>query len=318
MLDIPIELPQLSVIVAEGGMEVAGMGVAVEVLLPLALAFIMFVLGLGLRLADFQRIFVQPKAFAIGFAAQVIMLPVLCFVVVTAFMLPPELAFGMMILALCPGGPSSNILAKAGGGDVALSVSLTSVITLTSVLTIPVLTPLFSLHFLGVNAPEISIGGLVLLLVSLTLVPIIIGMGVRFVAPDFVARIDKGANRAAMIVVTIVIIGALAANFRLFIDNLAVLGLASFCLAVGAVAIGWSLARMGHLPRDQQTTIAIDTSTQNGTLGIAIGALIAMTPGAISSFSVPSGVYSIFMYAVGVPFIIWRARAARVAVLRSD
>jgi bile acid:Na+ symporter, BASS family len=290
-----------------------GMNLAIDLLLPSALAIIMFALGLGLGPADFSRIAKHPRAFAAGFVAQVLILPALCFLVVSGLGLSPELAFGMMILSLCPGGPSSNILAKIGGGDVALSISLTAVITLTSVFTIPPMTALAAAHFLNDEAVSFSVLGLSAKLISLTMVPVLMGMALRGLAPGLVARIERPANRIAIVVVALLIVLALALNFTLFVESLPELGLASFMLVVGALSGGWLIGKIAGVTIGQRTTIAIDTSTQNGALGLTIGAMIAGSPEAVSQFSVPSGVYSIFMYLIGVPFIVWRARMIRTA-----
>src|SRR5690606_24137663 len=139
----------LSIDEAAGGQPLWGdtMDVLITVFLPLALAVIMFSLGLGLTLADFKRVLLQPKAFAVGAASQLLLIPLVAYALAVIFNLPPELAVGVMILSLCPGGVTSNVLTKYGKGDLALSISLTGIISLVAVVTVPFMVAFFAGHF---------------------------------------------------------------------------------------------------------------------------------------------------------------------------
>lgn len=278
----------------------------ITIFLPLALAIIMFSLGVGLTLDDFRRVVAAPKAFAIGTLSQMVLLPVAGYSVAVAFGLPPELAVGVMILSFCPGGVTSNILTKLARGDLALSISLTGVISLVSVITVPLLVAWSASHFLGLDAPSVNVTSLAISMFAITAVPVVLGMLLRHFAPAFTTRVEDGLSWLALALFVVVVIGALTANWSLFIANLATLGPALVVLNLGLLAIGFGLARVTGLGQSQATAISIETGIQNATLGITIGSLIAEQATALPPFSLPSGVYGITMYLVSVPFVIWR------------
>lgn len=282
------------------------MDVLITVFLPLALAIIMFSLGLGLTLDDFRRVFVAPKAFGIGALSQIVVLPVVAYAVVLLFRLPAELAVGLMILSFCPGGVTSNILTKFARGDLALSISLTGVVSLVSVVTVPLLVAFTADHFMGVEAPPVNVTSLAVAMFAITALPVVLGMVVRHFAPGLTGWIETFVERLAVILFVIVVVGALAANWTLFVDNLAVLGPAVVVLNAALLAIGLGLARLFALDGKQATAISIETGIQNATLGIAVGSLIVEQVSALPPFSLPSGVYGITMYVVSLPFVFWR------------
>ena len=286
------------------------MDVLITVFLPLALAIIMFSLGLGLTLDDFRRVFTAPKAFGIGAAAQLVALPVVAYAIAVMFRLPPELAVGMMILAFCPGGVTSNILTKFARGDLALSISLTGVISLVSVVTVPFLVAFFADHFMGVDAPPVNVTSLAIAMFLITAVPVVIGMLLRHFAPGLTATVEGFVEKLAVVLFVIVVVGALAANWTLFVENLAVLGPALVVLNVLLLAIGIGLARLFALEGRQATAISIETGIQNATLGITVGSLIVEQVSALPPFSLPSAVYGITMYGVSLPFVYWRRKLA--------
>lgn len=282
------------------------MDVLITVFLPLALAIIMFSLGLGLTLDDFRRVIVAPKAFGIGALSQIVVLPVVAYAVVLLFRLPAELAVGLMILSFCPGGVTSNILTKFARGDLALSISLTGVVSLVSVVTVPLLVAFAADHFMGVEAPPVNVTSLAVAMFAITALPVVLGMAVRHFAPGLTGRIEIFVERLAVILFVIVVVGALAANWTLFVDNLAVLGPAVVVLNAVLLAIGLGLARLFALDGKQATAISIETGIQNATLGITVGSLIVEQVSALPPFSLPSGVYGITMYVVSLPFVFWR------------
>ena len=158
--------------------------VIIDIVLPLALAFIMFSLGLGLTTGDFALVFNEPKAFAIGIANQMLVLPIMGFAIATMADLDGELAVGLMILACCPGGVTSNILTKLAKGDTALSISYTAVISVVSVITLPLVVGFSMDYFMGESAPSIDIIGLGITMFLLTTLPVAIGMSIRATKPD--------------------------------------------------------------------------------------------------------------------------------------
>lgn len=286
------------------------MDIILSVFLPLALAIIMFSLGLGLTVADFSRVAREPKAFAIGAVAQLALLPIVAYLTVVLFGLSGELAVGLMILSFCPGGVTSNILTRFAKGDLALSISLTGVISLVSVVTVPLLVGLAAGHFMGVDAPPVDVTALGLAMFAITAVPVILGMLVRHFVSGFAAVIETPVSHLATVLFCVVVAGALASNWSLFVANLPVLGPAMVALNVVLLAIGTGLARAGGLDGRQSSAIAIETGIQNATLGITVGSLIAEQASGLPPFSLPSGVYGITMYLVSVPFVLWRRRAA--------
>jgi BASS family bile acid:Na+ symporter len=277
----------------------------ITVFLPLALAIIMFSLGLGLTVDDFRRVVTRPKAFAIGAFSQLILIPLVAYVLAIGFQLPPELAVGMMILALCPGGVTANLLTKIAGGEVALSISLTGVISLMAVFTVPLLTTFFAGHFMGMDAPVINVTSLGVSMFLITLVPVAIGIAIRRVAPDFAVKLDNIVSRAAVVLFVVVVVGALAANWRLFVENLGTLAPALVLLNIILLVAGIFLGRIFRLSRPEAKAISLETGVQNATLGITVGSLIVEQASALPPFSLPSAVYGITMYLVSIPFVFW-------------
>lgn len=289
----------------------------VKVALPLVLAFIMFSLGLGLRRADFARVLRVPKAFAAGLCNQLILLPLLGFAVAIGFALPPELAFGTMILAFSPGGVTTNVLTRIARGNTPLSISMTAVTSLLSIVTVPLLVAWSARHFLGSAAPEVNIVGLGLTMFLLTALPVGVGMLVTRLAPGFVARAGRGFSRAGVVLFALVVAAALAKNWAVVTANFAVLAPALVLLNVALLGLGLLTGRLLGLGRADSTTIAIESGVQNGTLGIAVGTLVAIGAGVTSEVTlpattVPSAVYGLTMYAVTVPFVLWRLRSTPV------
>ncbi|TYR32005.1 bile acid:sodium symporter family protein [Mesorhizobium microcysteis] len=277
----------------------------ITVFLPLALAIIMFSLGLGLTVEDFRRVVTRPKAFAIGASTQLILIPLVAYVLTILFRLPPELAVGMMILALCPGGVTANLLTKLAGGEVALSISLTGIISLVAVVTVPVLVAFFAGHFMGLDAPAIDVTALGVSMFLITLVPVLIGLAIRSFAESAALRLDAIVSRVAVVLFVVVVVGALAANWSLFLANLTVLAPALIILNVVLLAAGIFFARLFGLTMPEGKAIALETGVQNATLGITVGSLIVEQASALPPFSLPSAVYGITMYIVSIPFVLW-------------
>lgn len=278
----------------------------ITVFLPLSLAVIMFSLGLGLTAADFKRVATQPKAFAVGAFSQLVTIPVVAYALAILFKLPPELALGLMILSLCPGGVTSNILTKLALGDLALSISLTGIISLVAVFTMPPLVAFFASKFMSVNAPPVNVTKLGISMFLITAAPVVIGLLIRHFAPKFAAKAEPVLDKLAIVLFVIVVVGALASNWRLFLDNLAVLGPALVLLNIILLLIGLVLGRLFSLNSGEATAISIETGVQNATLGITVGSLIAEQAAALPPFSLPSATYGITMYLVTIPFVLWR------------
>lgn len=284
------------------------MGTVVGIVLPLGLAFIMFSLGLGLTAGDFLRVVRQPFAFVIGAVNQVLLLPVVTFLMVLAFGIGPELAVGFMILAFCPGGVTSNILTRLAKGDVALSVSLTAVISLASMITVPPLLALAIGYFSGTEAEPVDIGGIAVQLFLLTTVPILIGLTIHHLAPAMTNRIAPVVAQIANGLFVFIVLLAVAVNWDVFVANLPVLAPSLICLIALLLALGYGVGRIMGLPVRQVKTISVETGIQNSTLGITVAAMLGGYEAGFSAYALPAAVYGILMYVVSAPVILWFRR----------
>tara|TARA_B100001094_G_scaffold47778_1_gene43100 strand:- start:90 stop:944 length:855 start_codon:yes stop_codon:yes gene_type:complete len=281
----------------------------VKILLPIILAFIMFSLGLGLKGKDFSRIFKFPIAFGAGLLNQVVLLPLIALALAHAFGLSDVFAVGLMILALCPGGVTSNILAKMAGGNAPLSISLTAVTSLLSILTVPLILAFSVNYFMGEEAPPVDVTRLGLTMFLITAVPVAIGMVLTSKFPSLVDKIAPKVSRTAVGLFVIIIVAALAKNWEVFSSNLGTLGPVAVLLNIVMLLLGLVSAIALRLDKRDATTISIESGVQNGTLAIAVGSIIATVDGEIlPPETVPAAVYSITMYVVCVPFVFWRKK----------
>ncbi len=280
------------------------MDILVSVVLPLGLAFIMFSLGVGLTPADFRRVGQRPLAFLVGALHQVVLLPIVAFVCVLGFGITAELAVGFMILAACPGGVTSNVISKWAKGDVALSVSLTAVISLASVVTVPIILSFAMDRFMGANAPEINISSTALTMFALTVVPILLGLSLRAMSPARMVAAEPVISRIATVLFVVIIAAALAANWGLFVDNLPVLGPALLTLLAVLTVLGFVVPRLLGRSAHEAKTISVETGVQNGTLGIAIATIIVGGAEGLSTYALPSALYGVFMYLIIIPVIL--------------
>lgn len=274
-----------------------------QIVLPLALAFMMFAMGLSLVVDDFRRVVVQPRGFAVGAVSQMLFLPVVAFAVVlgwqAAFGLDPVLAVGFLILAACPGGVTSNLLTHLAKGDTALSISLTAVISLVSVVTIPLIVNLAIDVFLGQEAVHLPVGRTVAGIFAITTVPVLIGMAVRRWAATVALRVEPACRHVATALFVLVVLGAVASQWALVRDSFAEVGATVLALNVATMAMGWSLARALRLDRRSGIAISLETGLQNGTLAIFVAATLLGNQAMI----VPAGVYSLVMFFTAGAFV---------------
>lgn len=287
------------------------MNIIVDILLPLSLAFIMFSLGLGLTIADFKRVAQQPKAFAVGATGQLVVLPLVALGLANAFGLSPELSVGLMILAFSPGGVSSNIMTKFAKGDMALSISLTAVVSVLSILTIPFLVAISLHEFMGSEAPPISVAKLGISVFALVTVPVLIGMAIRGTRQALASRMETIAGPLANLLFVAMVLGAVGSEWQTLVDNVPTLGPAVIVLNVVMLAIGYGSGMGFKLGRDRSATIAVEVGIQNATLGITIGSLLVPSAEGLAIYSLPSGVYGILMYVVSLPMIAWLRHGAK-------
>ena len=277
----------------------------IDVFLPLSLVFIMFTLGLGLTLDDFINLIHRPKAFFVGIMNQMILLPVVAFFSISLMGITKELAVGMMILASCPGGVTSNIITKLAKGDTALSISYTAIVSIITIVTLPLITGFSMNHFMGADAPPLNLLSLGLTMFLITTIPVGIGMVVRSKFRIIADSFESTATKISTVLFIIIIIGALLSEWNIFINNLSTLGAGMILLMVIMITIGYNSSKWFRMKNQQAVTVAIESGIQNGTVGITIGNIILNPDTGLSILSIPSGVYSILMYFICLPFVFW-------------
>tara|TARA_B100000214_G_C23968442_1_gene628898 strand:- start:1526 stop:2395 length:870 start_codon:yes stop_codon:yes gene_type:complete len=280
----------------------------IDIFLPLSLVFIMFTLGLGLTLSDFTNLIYKPKPFFIGIMNQMLILPLVAFIIISTLGITKEVAVGMMILASCPGGVTSNMITKLAQGDTALSISYTAVISILTIFTLPIITGVSMNHFMGADAPPLNILSLGLTMFFITAVPVGIGMLVRSKKKSFADTFDPTATRISTVLFVIIILGALASEWDTFVNNFFQLGPAIVLLIVIMLFVAYTSSNWLKMNKKQSITVAIESGIQNGTVGITVGNLILNPASGLSILSIPSGVYSILMYFICLPFVFWYVR----------
>ena len=278
------------------------MSVLVSVVLPLSLAFIMFALGVGLTVQDFVRVGKRPAAFLTGALNQIILLPIVAFIVVIAFGLTKEIAVGVMVMSACPGGVTTAVFARFGNGDVALSVSLTAVISLVGVLTIPLILGLSMVAFMGQDAPDISLIAVALRTFAITVVPIAIGMICKSLFPERMTRSEPLFSKISIVLLAIIIIAVMVENWSIYQTNFTTLAPALATLLIVLAIIGFVVPRLMGRDLREAKTISIETSIQNTGLGVAVAA--GLSGGTeISPIALPAAVYGPLMLLMIVPVI---------------
>ncbi|MFM8605482.1 MAG: bile acid:sodium symporter family protein [Cyanobium sp.] len=271
------------------------------VLLPIALAVVMLGMGLGLVPEDFRRILRDPRAVTAGTLCQVVALPLIALLIVRVVPMPAVIAVGLIVLALCPGGPSSNLITYLARGDVALSVTLTAVSSLITVFTIPVLANLALRHYLGAEAAiNLPVGSTMLRIALITLVPTALGMVLRQRLPRTAAALERQVSRLALALLALIILALLireATNVPGFVLRA---GVAVVLLNGLGILAGCLTSRVLGLPAGQRSCLAIEVGMQNGTLALAITAGLLANP----EMAVPAALYSLVMYISGIGLIV--------------
>lgn len=280
------------------------------VLLPLALAIVMLGMGLSLVPEDFKRITRYPKAVAVGTASQVLLLPLIGVLITLVVPMQPAIAVGLIVLAVCPGGPSSNLITYLAKGDVALSVTLTALSSMITVFTIPIFTNLALQRFLGQSAAiALPIGQTMLQIFLITLLPTAIGMAIRQQFPTTAVRLEKQMSRLAVGLLALIIVLLLIREGSKLPGFIVQVGIGVVLLNLLATLTGFLGGKLFGLPLSQQICIAIEVGIQNGTLAIAITAGLLNNP----DMAVPAAVYSLLMYLTGFGAILYGRTASRAA-----
>jgi BASS family bile acid:Na+ symporter len=268
---------------------------------PLILAFIMFSLGIGLSLENFKRVIVQPKDFIIGAISQVVILPIVALILIFLFPIPTELKIGLILLAAAPGGVTTNVITKFAKGDVALSISLTAVISLLCFITIPFIFSLTYPIITGQNLPfDYSIGSIIVQIFLITTVPVILGMIFKAIFPSFFARTENFFVKFSFILFVFVLFMAIYQELPNIKEYFAASGLITLTLNITILIIAYFLCNIFSINVPQKKTILIETGLQNGTLALVVTSLIFSE----GIYLVPIATYALIMYAVILLYII--------------
>ncbi len=274
------------------------MSIVTDIFLPIALAFIMFALGLGLTRADFLRILKQPKDFFVGAISQIILLPIIAFILVKLWPISPELAIGVMIIAAAPGGVTSNILTAFAKGDVALSVSFTAVISLISVITVPIIV-IASAGYFGEDIQNISVRDKAIEMFTLVTVPLIVGMLLKIFIPNIVLKFEAIAKKVSIGLFIIVLLGAILSKKEDIVPYFVDAGLITLTLNVIMMIVAFYVAKLLATGNAQKKCIAIECGLQNGTLAIFVAN--SFFGGGV--YEIPAATYSLIMFATSLIFV---------------
>ena len=274
-----------------------------QILLPISLAIIMFGMGLSLVSADFTRLFTHPKAVLVGLCNQLLFLPLIGFAIVVLFGLNPSMAIGVMIISICPGGPTSNLITQVSCGNIGLSVTLTALASLITVFTIPILLSKFIAYFSGDNEVIIQIPILetMLQILVITVIPVSIGMMVRKRREAFALRMEKPMRTASTVLFVIIFLIIIIANKDNLIQAMKEVGLPTLLLNLSTMGLGYLSAKLFGITGKSQISITIESGIQNGTLAFVIATTMLNN----LEMGLPTGAYSIWMFLTG-GILMWR------------
>ena len=267
---------------------------------PIALALIMLGLGLGLTIKDFKRVLTTPKNFLVGIVCQLILLPIIAYLINLVLKLPTEIALGLMIIASAPGGVTSNVLTKFANGDVALSISLTAVGSLISIISVPFIV-FTSADLLNVNemSKEITMTGIAIKMALVVTVPVIFGMIIRSFADNFISSNLKMINKITGLLFIIVFIAVWVEERENIFSYLAQAGTAVLALNIIMMILAFYIAKFFASGIPQKKCISLECGLQNGTLAVFVATQIFDDV----AYVVPTAAYALIMYITGFIFI---------------
>lgn len=267
------------------------------IILVISLFIIMVGMGLSLTIADFRRVLKYPLAVFVGFLNQIVLLPIIGYGLIKVFDVNPDVAMGVMILAACPGGPTSNLVTHLAKGDTALSVTLTAVNSLITIVTIPLIVNFGVSEFMAegtaVNAPIDKILGSLVVVIAL---PLTIGMLLKRYKADFAAKMDKPVRITSAVVLLLVIVGIVVKERANLADYFASAAVIALSLNVVTMLVGFIIAKIARLNFKQSLCISIESGNQNGTLAIQVAVVSLASP----QFAIVAAVYSLLMYATAI------------------
>ena len=271
---------------------------------PIALALMMLGLGTSLTINDFTRVIKNPKDFLVGLICQLILLPIVAFALIKLLNTPAELAVGVMIIAAAPGGVTSNIYTKFANGDVALSISLTAIISLISIITVPLIVfksaEILEVSFISKNVSMIGISIKMFFVVT---VPVIIGMVIRRFFNDYIVLKSNLITKVSVILFVIVLFGIYISEWDKIIPFLTSAGLIATTLNITMMFVGYYVAKIFATGIAQQRCIALECGLQNGTLAVFIATQLGSEVGALSPLIVPTAAYGLVMFATSLIFL---------------
>ena len=268
---------------------------------PIALALIMLTLGLGLTTSDFTRVIKRPKDFLVGLICQVILLPIIAFVLIKILNVQPALALGVMIIAAAPGGVTSNILTKFANGDVALSVSLTAIISLLSILTVPFIV-IKSADLLDINylSKEISMSGISIKMFLVVTLPVVIGMLIRKFAQNFIIKRTALIEKISLTLFIIVFISIWLEEWDNIIMYISRAGVITLILNVTMMVLGFYVAKIFASGIEQRKCISLECGLQNGTLAVFVSTQIFDD----IIYLIPTASYALIMFVTSIIFVL--------------
>ena len=268
---------------------------------PIALAIIMLGLGLGLTVDDFIRVVKIPRDFLVGFLCQVILLPIIAFILIKIIPMPIEIALGVMVIAAAPGGVTSNILTKFANGDVALSVSLTAIVSILSIISVPLII-FTSADLLGVSEinREISMASMSIKMFFVVTIPVIFGMIIRSFMTDFIVSKTLIVQRISVILFMIVFISIWVEEWDRIISFITRAGLVAFILNIVMIFTGYYVAKYFTSGVAQRKCISLECGLQNGTLAVFVATQLFDD----IVFMVPTAAYALIMFVTSIFFVL--------------
>jgi len=271
-----------------------------KVIAPVCLAIIMFGLGLGLTTSDFARVIKMPRDFLVGFLSQVILLPIIAFGLILIIPMPIEIAMGVMIIAAAPGGVTSNVLTKFANGDVALSVSLTAVVSLLAIFIVPLIV-FNSANFIGIEiTKEISILNIAGKMFFVVTMPVLFGMIARTLMTDFIRSKTLIIQRLSIILFLIVFISIWVEEWDRIVSFIARAGLVTGILNLVMIFVGYYVAKMFASGVPQRKCISLECGLQNGTLAVVVATQLFDE----MVFMVPTAAYALIMFVTSIFFVL--------------
>lgn len=279
----------------------------IQIILPASLFIIMMGMGLSLVVDDFKRVLIYPKAVVVGAVCQLLLLPLVGVAVILLFDLPPVLAVGLLVLAFSPGGTTSNMISYLAGGNLALSVTLTAIVSLLTPFTIPLFTSIaIAVLMNDSQAFELPLLPTIAQLLLITVVPIALGMKIHHKFPEFAKRSEGAVKVFSLVLLFLIIAAVIVQNKENMVSSLIQVGPAAVVMNIVAMLLGIWAASAAKLDFKQRVSIGVEVGIQNGTTALLVTSTILGN----AEMSIPPTIYSILMFATGALFAVIAKRLA--------